>query len=638
MANVRFCYPNRAAGATYSGQGWVGTLPLQHLTTRQLSQVARSHPTPLATVYATFGAATEVAVAALAGHNLSTAGQWRVRGYSTDPRPYVDRSAQAATLDLRFADGVLPSGITCTRASVATYFDSTGLLQTAAADTARITHDPATGACLGLLVEPAATNALQWCRDLSNAWWTKTNMTAALTATGIDGVPNSATRLTAAAGNATVTRASITSNRFSLFARRVSGTGAVQISTDNFATSTTITLTSSWQRFDVGGVTSNTLGVRIVTSGDVIEVDYLQAESGSVGAPTSPIYTTGGTATRQADSITYTPSVTIPLTAGTLVAQARYLGTSSPSGAQWLRLRDSGDTNAVRLTSDSVRNVIAEYIAGGAAQCSLTTGGTQPVVGALFGVAVSWAANDYRASRSGSTAVTDGAGSVSSNSVSSILFVAPTAMPHTVARLTVLPAASSSADVQTLSTELAEPAAGYDSGWLDAWPAEWVAATTAEQRAGARGLALHVPASAQSWRYWRLDLRDLTRSYVELGRVFLGGAWSPDTGLVYGVQLGYESRASTVETDSGAEYHVERPNPRVLRGTLEALTDEEAMAQVLELQRQLGTTGELLVMLRPGDRTRQPVHTWLGRLRTLQPAVASGYRRWSAPIEIRELL
>jgi hypothetical protein len=140
MSNVRLCYPNRAAAASYSGQGWVPTLPLSHLATRQLSQVARSHPTPAATFYAAFGAATDVGVAALAGHNLSTSGQWRLRGYSADPRPYVDRSAQVATLDLRFADGVLPAGIACTRASVATYFDAAGLLQTAAADTPRITH------------------------------------------------------------------------------------------------------------------------------------------------------------------------------------------------------------------------------------------------------------------------------------------------------------------------------------------------------------------------------------------------------------------------------------------------------------------------------------------------------------------
>lgn len=637
MSNVRLCYPNRAAGAAYSGQGWVPTLPLSHLTTRQLSQVARSHPTPMATLFATFGAATDVGVAALAGHNLSTSGQWRLRGYSADPRPYVDRSAQVATLDLRFADGPLPAGIACTRASVATYFDAAGVLQTAAADTARITHDPVTGACLGLLAEPAATNVLQWCRDLSNAYWTKTNMTAALTATGIDGAASSATRLTATAGNATVTRASITSGRFSLFARRVSGSGTVEISSNTGGGWTAITLTSTWQRFDIGGTAASTHGIRIVTSGDVIEVDFLQAE-GTGGAPTTPIYTTGGSGVRQADSITYTPSYTLSLSAGTLVVQARYLATLSGAAAQWLRLRDAADTSAVRLTSDTSRNVVAEYINAGATQCSLTTGGTAPAVGALFGVAASWAANDYRASRSGAAAVTDGAGTVSSNAVSTILITPPTNLPFSLARLTVLPAASTSAEAQDLSTADPAPGAGYDSGWLDAWPAEWVATTAAEQRSGARGLALHTPASTQSWRYWRIDLRDTARTYVELGRAFLGGAWAPEVGLVVGASLGYEDRASVVETDSGAEYVVERPNPRVLRGTLEALSQEEAFGQVLELQRQLGTTGELLVMLLPADRANQPRHHFLARFRSLAPAAAVGWRRWSAPVEIKELL
>jgi hypothetical protein len=62
----------------------------------------------------------------------------------------------------------------------------------------------------GLLVEEARVNLAIWGRDLTNAAWTKTNMTTAKTATGADGSANGATTLTATAGNATVLQ-SITS-------------------------------------------------------------------------------------------------------------------------------------------------------------------------------------------------------------------------------------------------------------------------------------------------------------------------------------------------------------------------------------------------------------------------------------------
>jgi hypothetical protein len=51
--------------------------------------------------------------------------------------------------------------ITFTRASDATFFDADGVLQTAANDTPRFDHDPATGASRGLLIEEQRTNSIR---------------------------------------------------------------------------------------------------------------------------------------------------------------------------------------------------------------------------------------------------------------------------------------------------------------------------------------------------------------------------------------------------------------------------------------------------------------------------------------------
>ena len=51
------------------------------------------------------------------------------------------------------------------RASTATYFDSSGVLQTAAIDEPRRNHDPVTGEPLGVLIEPSRTNLLLWSED-----------------------------------------------------------------------------------------------------------------------------------------------------------------------------------------------------------------------------------------------------------------------------------------------------------------------------------------------------------------------------------------------------------------------------------------------------------------------------------------
>ena len=55
--------------------------------------------------------------------------------------------------------GSLPAGVTFTRASTATYFDATGTMQTAAANTPRWDYDPVTHALNGLLIEEQRTNS-----------------------------------------------------------------------------------------------------------------------------------------------------------------------------------------------------------------------------------------------------------------------------------------------------------------------------------------------------------------------------------------------------------------------------------------------------------------------------------------------
>lgn len=153
--------------------------------------------------------------------------------------------------------------------------------------------------------EPAATNLALRSNDFTNASWTKSNMTAALTATGPDGVANSASTLTATAGNATALQAitSASSSRVtSVYVKRRTGSGNIDLTQDNGTTWTTQTVTSSWTRVALAPVTSTnpTVGIRIVTSGDEVDVLCFQHETGTVA--TSPIITYGSTVLRAADA------------------------------------------------------------------------------------------------------------------------------------------------------------------------------------------------------------------------------------------------------------------------------------------------------------------------------------------------
>jgi hypothetical protein len=201
--------------------------------------------------------------------------------------------------------------LTNSSASVKWVLGSNGFYSAAAAGIA-FEYEPSTGGYYGLVEALAATNVVLWSRDLTNAAWTKSNVTATKDQAGIDGVANSATRLAATAGNGTCLQAitlASSSRGQSAFVKRVVGSGVVEMTTDGGSTWTAVAVTASWVRVSIPiqVVTNPSVGFRIVTSGDEIAVDMVQNEvciAVSTSAPstaTSPIPTTTVAVARAAD-------------------------------------------------------------------------------------------------------------------------------------------------------------------------------------------------------------------------------------------------------------------------------------------------------------------------------------------------
>ena len=76
--------------------------------------------------------------------------------------------------------------ITFTRASTATYFDSSGVLQSAAINTPRFDYDPSTLAARGFLIEEQRTNLLTYSEEFDDAAWAKTGLNTTGTPPWID--------------------------------------------------------------------------------------------------------------------------------------------------------------------------------------------------------------------------------------------------------------------------------------------------------------------------------------------------------------------------------------------------------------------------------------------------------------------
>lgn len=222
----------------------------------------------------------------------------------------------------RFKTGKLYSQIptsgagdfTVTRNTEARRFDSAGLVASVASGIPRLDYYTSGGVtgCPALLVEPAATNLVLHSRDLTNAVWSGTNVTRVKNAVGADGVASGATTLTATAASGTVLQAlshASQSRVFSAYVRRVTGTGAIQMTTNNGTTWTTVTISSLYTQVACAAqtVASGTIGFRMAVSGDVIEVDFTQGEVGPVA--TSPIVNAAASGSRSADVVSVSGAV-----------------------------------------------------------------------------------------------------------------------------------------------------------------------------------------------------------------------------------------------------------------------------------------------------------------------------------------
>lgn len=279
-------------------------------------------------------------------------------------------------LDIDFANGrpwvagrgpaSIASLLSVTRASQETVSDLAGNLTYAASGAAAISN-------AGLQVYAAATNIVLWNNDLSNAAWTASNITAAKDQAGPDNVANSASSIIATAGNGTILQAitlSSQANFQTAYVKRLVGTGVVNMTMDNGATWTAVTVTSGWTRVSIPTQTlaNPTVGFQIVTNGDKIAVALVQNESGTFATPAIP--TTTVSVTRAVDVITLSAPPAFGANFSLFISATP---TESVGNMVGIEVSD-GSTNNRALLAKSTTLAALNSSIGGVAGTSATSG------------------------------------------------------------------------------------------------------------------------------------------------------------------------------------------------------------------------------------------------------------------------
>ena len=586
-----FLYDNAMRAATLSSaQATVGSMPLSNLQDPQPRRRTRLMGGS-ASIIANLGANLSVDCAALISTTLAAGATVRARVGS---EAAIVEAAPLVGLDFLQAMPSSMAGWSAARgggggAGEATYFDAAGNLAIAAAGEWRIDHDPITRERRGLLLEPSRTNIALWSPDFTQAAWVKTNITAALNVAGIDGAANTASRLTATAGNATALQ-TITSagaaRVTSFFVQRITGNGIIEITQDNGATWTAITLTAAWQRFiiPVATITNPVIGFRIVTSGDVIAVDAAQCEVGTFA--TSPIITGAAAVTRAADGGTLPLAV---LGSFTLFSEVRH--SVIPNDAlnifsQFMVSDAAGISDYLANRSYGAFGVaVADGINVASGAIVTDYADTSVTIGAVLSQVSAYAANDMAYSVNGAAVQTDNSGVLSG--ISRLQIYQDQSVTH-LRRLNLYGSRLSNAQIVALSGTGSSLVAAEITGDTGTIAAE-------AEDANQGNVILTLPAPAVG-RYMRIDITNPTAAFTDIGLLAAGALWRMQRGTAYGIR---EGRVMLDRRDrnpfTGAEFPVPSvANPRFSAFTLPSLSVTEARTQHRALVRALGAAGDAL--------------------------------------------
>lgn len=305
----------------------------------------------------------------------------RVRSWSMESnslrghnRTLGDHAKDGSSFDWDFRSGRLPPNTVFSRASTGTFIGPDGVVKTAQINEPRFNYD-SLGRARGLLIEQSATNVVNFSESFdtvvsggaAHAWGdlnitrnSTTNISPANTATALE------IQATANNGHLLMTAGLASASRWaSVWIKRISGTGTLQFTLNGTAwTSFPAAIQNSsqtWVRWIHNlNTTTTRFGVRLATSGDVIQVWGVQLET---GAPSSYIPTGSSTASRSED-LAYIDTAGAPwldLSKGTLALAGDKLTTANGFLGGLSDANGFGDAIALYQTTASNFRVVTDF-------------------------------------------------------------------------------------------------------------------------------------------------------------------------------------------------------------------------------------------------------------------------------------
>lgn len=105
--------------------------------------------------------------------------------------------------------------------------------------------------------------------------------------------------------------------------------------------------------------------------------------------------------------------------------------------------------------------------------------------------------------------------------------------------------------------------------------------------------------ATQTARYWRIDVTDASLGNVDIGRLWIGPKFVPNSNITVGYGLGYDDTGAQGRSVYGQLHIRTGAKSRHAKLQLDFLSEAEAKASMFEMQRLAGVTGDVLFIENP---------------------------------------
>ena len=148
---------------------------------------------------------------------------------------------------------------------------------------------------------------------------------------------------------------------------------------------------------------------------------------------------------------------------------------------------------------------------------------------------------------------------------------------------------------------------------------------------------LHLPA-AVTYQYWRFDMLDEDMEYLDVGRLYIGKAFEPETNMSYGLQEGFIDPSTSARTASGRVVPNKRPVYRYADFELSFASEDEMFGVAFDLDRLCGTTRDVLFVQDYANKNLLQKRTIYGNMRSLSPVINTSFRNFGKRYRVEEII